>query len=113
MATATYREPYPESVAAARGLPQPMSPEIFAKTTNGLRWTGGAYHAQPFEYVSNYAPAGAVSASANDMAAYMQALLDPERMAKAGVLKAETALALREPLFSNTPELGPMLHGLL
>jgi hypothetical protein len=52
-----------------------------------------------------------MSASANDMAAYMQALLDPERMAKAGVLKAETALALREPLFSNTPELGPLLHG--
>jgi CubicO group peptidase (beta-lactamase class C family) len=37
MATATYREPYPESVAAARGLPQPMSPEIIAKTTNGFR----------------------------------------------------------------------------
>jgi CubicO group peptidase (beta-lactamase class C family) len=111
MATATYREPYPESVAAARGLPQPMSPEILAKTTNGFRWTGGGYHTQPFEYVSNYVPAGALSASANDMAAYMQALLDPERMAQAGVLKAETALALREPLFSNTPELGPMLHG--
>jgi CubicO group peptidase (beta-lactamase class C family) len=28
MATATYREPYPDSIAAARGLPQPMSPEI-------------------------------------------------------------------------------------
>ena len=111
MATATYREPYPESVAATRGLPQPMSPEILAKTTNGFSWAGGAYHKQPFEYVSNYAPAGAMSASANDMAAYMQALLDPERMAKAGVLKAETALALREPLFSNTPELAPMLHG--
>ena len=52
-----------------------------------------------------------MSASANDMTAYMQALLDPERMAQAGVLKAETALALREPLFSNTPELGAMLHG--
>ncbi len=52
-----------------------------------------------------------MSASANDMTAYMQALLDPERMAQAGVLKAETALALREPLFSNAPELGAMLHG--
>jgi CubicO group peptidase (beta-lactamase class C family) len=111
MATATYREPYPESVAAARGLPQPMPPEILAKTTNGFSWVGGAYHKQPFEYVSNDAPAGAMSASANDMVAYMQALLDPERMAKAGVLKAETALALREPLFSNTPELGALLHG--
>ena len=111
MAMATYREPYPESIAAARGLPQPMSAEILAKTTNGFSRSGGAYHTQPFEYASNYAAAAAMSASANDMAAYMQALLDPERMAKAGVLKAETALALREPLFSNTPELGPILHG--
>jgi CubicO group peptidase (beta-lactamase class C family) len=88
-----------------------MSPEILAKTTNGFSWAGGAYHTQPFEYVSNYAPAGAMSASASDMAAYMQALLDPERMAQAGVLKAKTALALREPLFSNAPELGAMLYG--
>ena len=113
MATATFREPYPERIAAARGLPEPMSPEILAKTTNGFSWSGGAYHAQQFEYISNYAPVGAMSASANDMAAYMQALLDPERMAKAGVLKAETALALSEPLFSNTPELAPVLHGFL
>ena len=113
MATATFREPYPERIAAARGLPKSMSPEILAKTTNGFSWSGGAYHAQQFEYISNYAPVGAMSASANDMAAYMQALLDPERMAKAGVLKAETALALSEPLFSNTPELAPVLHGFL
>jgi CubicO group peptidase (beta-lactamase class C family) len=112
MPTATYREPYPDSIAAARGLPQPMAAEVFAKTTNGFSW-GGAYHTQPFEYVSNYAPAGAMSANANDMAAYMQALLDPERMAKAGVLKPETAFALCEPLFANTPELGAILHGFL
>jgi CubicO group peptidase (beta-lactamase class C family) len=111
MATATYREPYPENVATALGLPAPMSPETLAKTTNGFSWSAGAYHTQAFEYVSNDAPAGAMSASANDMAAYMQALLEPERMAKAGVLKAETALALREPLFANTPELGARLHG--
>jgi CubicO group peptidase (beta-lactamase class C family) len=111
MATATYREPYPDSVAAARGLPKPMSIESLAKTTNGFSRTGGAYHTQPFEYVSNYDPAGAMSASAIDMAKYMQALLDPQLMEKAGVLKAETAIALREPLFSNAPELGAMLHG--
>jgi len=111
MASATYREPYPQTEATALGLPAPMSPEILAKTTNGFSWSAGAYHTQAFEYVSNDAPAGAMSASANDMAAYMQALLDPEKMATAGVLKAETALALREPLFANTPELSARLHG--
>ena len=111
LATATYREPYPESVASARDLPEPMAAEVLAKTTNGFSWSSGAYHTQPFEYVSDDAPAGTLSASANDMAKYMQALLDPEFMAKAGVLKVETALALRQPLFANTPELGAMLHG--
>jgi CubicO group peptidase (beta-lactamase class C family) len=111
LATATYREPYPESVASARDLPEPMAAEVLAKTTNGFSWSSGAYHTQPFEYVSDDAPAGTLSASANDMAKYMQALLDPELMAKAGVLKVETALALRQPLFANTPELGAMLHG--
>jgi CubicO group peptidase (beta-lactamase class C family) len=111
LATATYREPYPESVATARDLPEPMAAEVLAKTTNGFSWSSGAYHTQPFEYVSDDAPAGTLSASANDMAKYMQALLDPELMANAGVLKVETALALRQPLFANTPELGAMLHG--
>jgi CubicO group peptidase (beta-lactamase class C family) len=111
LATATYREPYPESVATARDLPEPMAAEVLAKTTNGFSWSSGAYHTQPFEYVSDDAPTGTLSASANDMARYMQALLDPELMAKAGVLKVETVLALRQPLFANTLELGAMLHG--
>ena len=111
MASATYREPYPEAVATALGLPPPMSPETLARTTNGFSWSAGEYHTQPFEYVSNDAPAGAMSASANDMAAYMLALLNPEKMANASVLKAETGLALREPLFDNTPEIGALLHG--
>lgn len=111
LTTATYREPYPETVATARDLPEPMAAEVLAKTTNGFSWSSGAYHTQPFEYVSDDAPAGTQSISANDMAKHMQALLDPELMAKAGVLKVETALALRQPLFANTPELGAMLHG--
>ena len=103
--------PIPRRSRPRSAFPQPMSPETLARTTNGFSWSAGDYHTQPFEYVSNDAPAGAMSASANDMAAYMQALLDPETMAKAGVLKAETALALREPLFANTPGFAPLLHG--
>ena len=73
----------------------------------------GEFHAQPFEYVANEAPAGALSASANDMAAYMRALLDPALMEKSGVLRADTALAMRDGLFANTPELGSLRHGFL
>ena len=114
MATATYREPYPERIAAARGLTAADVARDPRQDDERVLLVGGRLsQAQPFEYVTNYAPVAAMSASANDMAAYLQALLDPERMAKAGVLKAETALALREPLFPNTPELAPVLHGFL
>ena len=67
LATATYREPYPESVATARDpRPEPMAAEVLAKRRRmGFSWSSGAYHTQPFEYVSDDAPAGnAGSASA-------------------------------------------------
>jgi CubicO group peptidase (beta-lactamase class C family) len=113
MASATYREPYPEALAKARGLVSPLPAAAAAKLTNGFVRSAGEFHAQPFEYVANEAPAGALSASANDMAAYMRALLDPALMEKSGVLRAETALAMRDGLFANTPELGSLRHGFL
>jgi CubicO group peptidase (beta-lactamase class C family) len=111
MASATYREPYPQDAASALGLPAPMPQAIANQVTSGFARSAGAFQTQPFEYITNEAPAGALSASANDMAAYMRALLDPALMEQAGVLKASSALAMREPLFSNTPELGALLHG--
>ena len=111
MMSATYREPYPDAVAKTHGLAAPMAESVAAKVTSGFTRASGAYQTQPFEYVSDQAPAGALSASANDMAAYMRALLDPALMGKSGVLRTETALAMREPVFASTPELGSLLHG--
>jgi CubicO group peptidase (beta-lactamase class C family) len=111
MTSASYREPYPQDVASAHDLPAPMAEATASHLTSGFSRWAGQYRTQPFEYVSDDAPAGALSASANDMAAYMRALLDPSVMEKAGVLKAATALAMREPLFANTPELGALHHG--
>ena len=113
MASATYREPYPEALAKARGLASPLPASAAAGVTNGFARYAGEFHAQPFEYVANEAPAGALSASANDMAAYMRALLDPAMMEKSGVLRADTALIMRDGLFANTPELGSLRHGFL
>jgi CubicO group peptidase (beta-lactamase class C family) len=113
MATATYREPYPTAVAQARGLAAPMPAATAAKVTDGFTYAAGALRQQAFEYASVVAPAGALSASANDMAAYMRALLDPALMQSAGVMRADTALAMRAPLFGNTPELGQWRHGFM
>ncbi len=115
METATYREPYSDAIAQARGLPTPIAPALAQRITDGMFWESGHYARRDFEYITHTAPAGGMSASARDMAAYMQALLDPARLEAAGVLRAETALAMREPLFANTDiaGFGPNRHGFL
>ena len=113
MTTATYREPYPGAVARARGLPAPMPATTAARVSSGFDLKGGALEPQPFEYVTNLAPAGALSANARDMAAYMSALLDPAQLEKAGVLRAATFQTMRQPLLANTPELGSWRHGFM
>ena len=113
MATATYREPYPAAVAQTRGLPAPMPAATAARVSSGFDLKAGALEPQPFEYVTNLAPAGALSASARDMATYMQALLDPARLQTAGVLRVTTLQTMRQPLLANTPELGAWRHGFM
>ncbi|MEO8115288.1 MAG: serine hydrolase domain-containing protein [Phenylobacterium sp.] len=113
MASATYREPYPQALARARGLPAPMPKATAAHVSTGFAYRGGALEPQGFEYVTEFAPAGALSASANDMARYMAALLDPAVMERAGVLRADTARAMRQALFRNAPGMGAWLHGFI
>jgi hypothetical protein len=57
------------------------------------------------------APAGAAASTAADMASYMLALLDPQRLEAAGVLKAETFALMREPSFQSAPGMPAMHHG--
>jgi CubicO group peptidase (beta-lactamase class C family) len=113
MATATYREPYPGAVARAQGLPAPMPAATAAAVSSGFDLKAGALEPQPFEYVTNLAPAGALSASARDMAAYMSALLNPSQLERAGVLHQATFQTMRRPLLANTPELGSWRHGFM
>lgn len=51
--------------------------------------------------------------SATDAAHYMIALLNPEILAQAGVLKEDTFRTMKEPLFANHPALGAIRHGFL
>ena len=112
MATATYRQPYSQALARAHGLPAPMPAAIAAKVSTGFEYRAGAFQPQPFGFIAA-PPPGALAASANDMALYMRALLDPAVMAKSGVLRADTALAMRGSLLTNTPELGGWRHGFM
>lgn len=107
----TFREPYPMALVQGRGLPSPMAPALAADVSQGFRWSGGAFVKQPFEYVSQFAPAASGSTTAADMGRYMIALMAGGQ----GVLKPETvALFAREkPLLANAPGLNGVAWGML
>jgi len=113
MASSTFREGYSPEIASANALPAPAPAEVLARITEGFRMNQGQMQAAGFEYIMQIAPAGGMSASANDMALYMQALLDPARMAAAGVLSEAVARQLSEPIFANDERLGSWRHGFM
>jgi CubicO group peptidase (beta-lactamase class C family) len=90
----TGREPYP----ARDGLPAPMSGELAGHLSNGYRWTGATYAPRAFEYITQVAPAGAISASARDMARYMTMLLNDGTLEGVRVFGEDAARAFRTPM---------------
>ena len=107
LAHTTFREHY----APTEGLPQPMSAELAAHLSQNIEARDGAWQAIPHEHIVSMAPAGAAASTAGDMARYMLALLDPQLLEAAGVLKAETFAQMREPSFQGAPGLPAMHHG--
>jgi len=96
----TPREPYP----ARDGLPAPLSPELAAEMSAPMRWGGNAHVARGFEYVTPVGPAGAMSASAGDMARYMLLLLGDGTLDGVTIFGSQAARAFRTPLTSLPPE---------
>jgi CubicO group peptidase (beta-lactamase class C family) len=107
LAHTTFREHY----TPTEGLPQPMSPELAAHMSQNIETRNGAWQAIPHEHIVSMAPAGAAASTAGDMARYMLALLDPQRLEAAGVLRAETFARMREPSFQSAPGMPAMHHG--
>jgi CubicO group peptidase (beta-lactamase class C family) len=107
MTSTTFRESYPP----APDLPAPMSEELARRRAENIEWRQGAWQAIAHEHIVSMAPAGSAVSTAADMARYMIALLDPEVMAGAGVLRADTVMRLREPTFQSAPGMPAVHHG--
>ena len=99
MAHSSAREPYP----ARAELPKPMPAALAAQLSTGYRWAGGSYRPQAFEYVSQGAPAGAMSSSAGDMARYMLMILNGGQLEGATVYGPDTAKGFRTTLQASAP----------
>jgi CubicO group peptidase (beta-lactamase class C family) len=111
MRLATFREAMPLALATDRGLPKPIDDATAAMLSRGFRWQNDRLEEAPPEVLTHYAPAGGMVVNANDMAAYMTALLNPETLAESRVLTTETFHTMLEPLVSDTPGFGTTYHG--
>jgi len=107
LAHTTPREPYP----ARDGLPAPLSTGLAADLSAPMRWAGNAHVARGFEYVTPVGPAGAMSASAGDMARYMLLLLGDGTLEGVTIFGSQAARAFRTPLTSLPPEAGALDAG--
>jgi len=103
----TFREPYP----ATAGLPAPMPEALAADAAQGLRWDGGAFDAEPYEYVSQIAPAGAASSTAGDMARFMQLILAGGTLDGTQIWSPATAQAFRTVALRSGPGVAGWANG--
>lgn len=93
---------------------QPPEEELPEELSKGYKRAGGRFEQQGFEYVP-VAPAGAVSASAVDMAKFMIAHLNDGRYGSAQILKEETARRMHGEMdawvFQHHPKVDAMVYG--
>jgi hypothetical protein len=75
-----------------------MSADLARDVSQGYRWTGAAFTADPFELVGGSAPAGAISSTAGDMARYMTMLLGGGVIDGRTIYGPATAAAVRTPM---------------
>jgi hypothetical protein len=87
-----------------------MPPASASFLTEGFRRGKDGLEPAGREFTADF-PAGSLVASPRDMAAYMTALLNPQIMAQAGVLNAQTLLSMRSPLFYGPAGFGDMRSG--
>jgi CubicO group peptidase (beta-lactamase class C family) len=97
MHRSTFREPLPEALA----------PDM----ASSYRRKNGAFEPGHFELISNFAPAGALSSTATDMARFMIAHLHHGRFGEARILAEETAKRMHQRLYTLDERLPGMAHG--
>ena len=91
MARSTFREPLPALLADDLAV--------------GYAYEDGRFVAQPFEFISDHGPAGALSSTADDMARFMIAHLQQGRFGDARILGEDTIALMHRRHFAHHPGL--------
>lgn len=91
---------------------QPLPPELAPDMAVGYLYNGTAYQPRDFEVVQA-SPAGALSATATDLANFMIAHLQNGRFGDTRILQEATAQTMHEQLFTNDPRVSGFAHGFI
>lgn len=98
MTHSTFRQPLPSTLASDMAV--------------GYLYTGAEYQPRDFEVVQA-SPAGALSATATDLANFMIAHLQNGRFGDTRILQEATAQTMHEQLFTNDPRVSGFAHGFI
>jgi CubicO group peptidase (beta-lactamase class C family) len=99
MADTTFREPLTGSQAD--------------RMAQGYKLVDGRLVAKPFELFSKIMPAGSASATAPDMARFIQAMLNDGTLGSTRILKPASVALLESDGFKNAPNLPGFAHGFM
>jgi CubicO group peptidase (beta-lactamase class C family) len=89
---------------------QPPPPPLAGDLAMSYRYRNGRYDPQPFIY-TKAVPAGALSATAEDIAHFMIAHLQKGRYGEARILKEATVEAMHRTQFTHHPRMPGMAYG--
>jgi len=90
---------------------EPLPENLIANMAEAQSREAGLYTGKPFEIISSFAPAGALSSTATDMANFMLAHLNSGKFGSGQILKPETTALMHTRLFSQDQRLSGMAHG--
>ncbi|MEM1112806.1 MAG: serine hydrolase [Pseudomonadota bacterium] len=92
---------------------EPLPPKLAEVMSKRYGYGGGRYYERPFEIITNFGPAGALSASAGAMKAFGDMLLNGGEYQGRRILKAETVDRFFANEFSHDPRTKGMGLGAL
>lgn len=107
MNDSTFREPW-----TADHL-EPMSRRLRGNVSHGYVRRNGTFEAGEFTFIGQVGPAGALSATATDMARWMLAHLDHGRLGDARILEAATARRMHGQHHTMDARMPGMAHGFI
>ncbi|MBR9825749.1 MAG: serine hydrolase [Alphaproteobacteria bacterium] len=90
---------------------EPLNEDQIQALAEGVRRSSGLWEAQAFELISNFAPAGSMTVSGEDMATFMIAHLNEGRHGEAQLLARETTAQMHSQLYTQNEAVPGMAHG--